>query len=140
MGSWSMQRTEGEAIIYKCPRCPERTWLLAETLETLRVCLSDPTIGYPELDLLCPKCQHVGSARADLVSRRLQGMAFEALSRRQVGQWPMRCAMEGCEVRRPVVVLGNANTASEELRLQLVDASIPEDFLCAKGHQIRKLV
>jgi hypothetical protein len=66
MGSRSTDLTEGSCVVYECPRCLHHMWLLDDTLDTLRVYLSDPTLGYPELDLLCAKCQHVGSCRQTL--------------------------------------------------------------------------
>jgi hypothetical protein len=100
MGSWSTDLTEGSCVVYECPRCLHHMWLLDDTLDTLRVYLSDPTIGYPELDLLCAKCQHVGSCCQIVVPRFLRGQAFQDLRDRKVGWLPAKCAKENCGFHR----------------------------------------
>jgi hypothetical protein len=136
MGTWSTKETEGYCIVYVCPRCLNRMWLLDEKLDSLRMCLSDPTIGFPSLDLLCTKCQHVGTCDADLAPRPLRGQEFQDQRDLQVGYWPMRCETADCTPLRQVVVIGSANTTSEKLREALDSAKIPLGFCCSKGHQI----
>ena len=136
MGTWSTSETEGYCTVFVCPRCSNRMWFLDEKLDSLRTCLSDPTIGFPSLDLLCTKCQHVSTCDADRALRYLRGPEFQDLRSLAVGTWKMRCAMAGCTFPRQVVVIGNANTTEEELRQALASATIPVDFCCQEGHPI----
>jgi hypothetical protein len=126
----------GECIVFECPRCLHHIWLPSETLDRLRTYLSDPTIGYQKLDVLCSRCQRVCTASATLIPRTLRGLELETLRLRKVGQWPMKCATEDCTARRIVIAIGKENTTEAEQRAEVAGATIADGFLCPKGHQI----
>jgi hypothetical protein len=128
----------GSRLEYICWR-GHRISIPRETLDKLQAYLSDPTLGSISLDLLCSRCNAIGSCKLDPVGKIFLGNVPGFPDDMEAHWQKMRCGEEHCEVRRIVVAMMTKGTTEEAGIEAFASATIPSDFLCSEGHRIRWL-